>query len=231
VLLLVSGCKGKPQAARTHHDWNEELGAAEPSAAQSAAHAATPQDHPAIPVLKPDKLDEAEQAAADALAARVAAPPPNVAWGKTCQANRKCSKEPAAIPACPPGVIAEEWGQLEFDADKHLGQPVAVQGALALTPARPASTKKCATGECCHSLAMNVVLDGRPDAVGLPGQTCTGDDSALCCTLPAGQTVIANGKVEKAPAATGLKYQLSDATFCTPTPPAPDPDAGVAKHM
>jgi hypothetical protein len=190
-----------------------------------------PHDHPIVPTVTSDKLDEAEAEAAEALAARAALPPPvpSVPWNNACQVNRKCSKQPAVIPTCAPGLTAAEWGQLEYDADKHLGQQISTQGSLGVTSIRPAGTQKCAPGVCCHSLAMNLVLDGRPNAVGLSGQTCSGDDSALCCTLTAGQIVIATGKVEKAPAASGLKYQLSGATFCTPAPP--DADAGAMPHM
>jgi hypothetical protein len=230
--LLVSACKAKPKVesspALTHPDWNQNLGTPAPS----ARHGAMPHGHPVIAAAKPDKLDEAEEEAAAALAVRASlpAPVPSVPWNKACQVNRKCAQEPAVIPTCQPGLIAEEWGQLEYEAAQRLGQQVSTQGAVSVTPAVPMGTQKCAPGECCHKLAMNLVVDGRPDAVALAGQTCSGDDSALCCTLTAGLTVIATGKVEKAPPASGLKYQLSGATFCTPIAAAADTDA-AAPHM
>ncbi len=117
-------------------------------------------------------------------------------------------------------------GQLEYTADKHVGQMVVVEGPLALTPATQPSTAKCAPGMCCHSLNMNVVLDGRPDAVALPGFSCHGDDSAMCCNVPAnGQLVNVRGKVQKAPATSGLKFQLADASLCIPVPAQKDKPA------
>jgi hypothetical protein len=166
---------------------------------------------------------ELAQSLADASARRAAAAAPTVPWKATCQVHRKCAKEPAAIPNCEPGIVAEEWGQLEYTADKHVGQMVVVEGPLALTPASPPGAAKCAPGECCHALHMNVVLDGRPDAVALPGFTCRGDDSAMCCDVPAnGQVVNVRGKVQKAPPGSGLKFQLANASFCTPVPASKD---------
>ncbi len=230
------GCKSKAEGpvkpALTHRDWNQDLApSAMTSAAAAPGHPTMPQGHPEVAAHKPDKLDEAEQEAAEALAARAAQPAAAVSWNSSCQVHRKCAKAPTAIPDCEAGVIAEEWGQLQYNADKHVGQMVAVQGPLALTPARPPGSQKCAPGACCHALMMNIVLDGRPEAVALPGNTCTGDDSAMCCSMPAnGQTVIARGKVQRASAASGLKFQLLNATFCIPKPPTEITDAG-APHM
>jgi hypothetical protein len=208
------------------------------NAQQAAAPARTglPQGHPEVPIAASEATARAlaetlaeasahRAAAADSAAAAAAATP----WQASCQVHRKCAKESLVIPNCEPGVVAEEWGQLEYNADKHLGQMVVVEGPLALTPASPPRPNKCAPNECCHSLHMNLVLDGRPDAVALPGFTCHGDDSALCCDVPAnGQVVNVRGKIQKAPASTGLKFQLANASFCIPVPPSKNAAAPVA---
>ncbi|HEY1534225.1 MAG TPA: hypothetical protein VGF76_09405 [Polyangiaceae bacterium] len=183
-----------------------------------------PQGHPDVPMRAPDPAaSEMAQILAASSARQAALAVPAADWNASCQVHRKCAKEPEQIPNCAPGLLAEEWGQLEYTADKHMGQMVVVEGPLALTPATQPGTTKCAPGVCCHSLNMNVVLDGRPDAVALPGFSCHGDDSAMCCNVPAnGQLVNARGKVQKAPAASGLKFQLADASLCMPIPAQKD---------
>jgi hypothetical protein len=230
LLRVVASCTALGAlSCQTQPDPQKSTAASSLNAREAAppTQAGLPQGHPEVPMAAPDptasalaeSLAEASArraAAAESAAAAVAATP----WPASCQVHRKCAKEPLVIPNCEPGVVAEEWGQLEYNADKHLGQMVVVEGPLALTPASPPSPGKCAPNECCHSLHMNLVLDGRPDAVALPGFTCHGDDSALCCDVPAnGQVVNVRGKVQKAPASSGLKFQLANASFCIPVPP------------
>ena len=188
-----------------------------------------PAMHPGMAAVAPDKLDEAE---AEALAAReqrkadaeTKADALAKTWNASCQVHRQCP-EPAPLPDCKPTMIAHEWGELEHDADKAAGQIIEVEGPLALSPAHAPGKQKCAPGVCCHTLDMNIVLDGRPNALALPGFTCHGDDSSLCCKVPAdGQLVTAKGKLQKAPPGSPLKWQLTQVTFCA-APKAPPPAA------
>ncbi len=232
-LLLMAGCKKKEptEPALTHP------AASAPSAAAPSVpleHGQMPGMHPGVMPAAQDKLDEAETEALAARAQRADATQAKAdalakTWNATCQVHRKCA-EPPPLPDCKSTVIAHEWGELEYDADKAAGQIIEVEGPLALSPVHPAGKQKCAPGVCCHTLDMNIVLDGRPNALALPGFTCHGDDSSLCCKVPAnGQMVTAKGKLQKAPPGSPLKWQLTQATFCTvhAAPAAPSMGMGT----
>ena len=193
-----------------------------------------PAGHPGMTSPAADKLDEAETAALTAIEERkaaaeaAAAAPPKVPWAASCQSHQKCA-EPPPIPDCKENVIAHNWDELEYNAAKAAGQTIDVEGPLALSPMHAVSPQKCPPGVCCHKLDMNVVLDGRPDALALPGFTCHGDDSGMCCNVPAnGQLVTATGTLKKAPPGSPLKWQLTKASFCIgkisqPTKPSMGP--------
>lgn len=214
-LVTLNGCKKKPEPAGpalTHP-------ALSASQAPARGAAEAPVGHPSMAAPAADKLDEAE---AEAMAAReqrrddaqTKADALAKTWNAACQVHRKCAAPPP-LPDCRPTMIAHEWGELEYDADKAVGQIIEVEGPLAMSPMHPPGKQKCAPGVCCHTLEMNVVLDGRPNALALPGYTCHGDDSGLCCNLAAeGQVVTARGKLEKAPPGSPLKWQLNSASFC-----------------
>lgn len=226
------GCKQKAEPA------GPALTHPAPSASSAAllGHGETPAMHPGMAAPTADKLDEA---ATEAMAAReqrkddaqTKAAALAKTWNAACQVHRKCPAPPA-LPDCKPTMIAHEWGELEYDASKAVGQMVEVEGPLAMSPAHPPGKQQCAPGVCCHTLDMNVVLDGRPNALALPGYTCHGDDSGLCCNLAAeGQMVTARGKLQKAPPGSPLKWQLNSATFCAvhnfPSPAASSSGMGM----
>jgi hypothetical protein len=90
-----------------------------------------------------------------------------------------------------------------------------VSGTLGLSLIKKTGPGTCAPGACCNKLEMQLVLVGEPSgSLPLRGFTCSGDDSVLCCSVPAeGQAVVAKGRLQKQPADTS-KWQLSDPTLC-----------------
>ena len=165
---------------------------------------------------------QADAAAATAAsAAKVAA---EKKWSPSCQVHRACAAE-QTLKACEPDQKAPRWSDLQFQAEALLGKTVDVQGELGLSAAGTVpSNTPCAPGTCCHSLHMNMTLTGEPTSLPLVGLSCTGDDSKLCCTVPAtGRRTIARGRLAKA-AGNGLaKWQLEKVTLCEiPPPEVPD---------
>ncbi len=231
-LLIMTGCKKKPEPAGpalTHPATSASSGSEQAPLLQ---HGEMPTAHPGMAAPAADKLDEAETEALAAREqraedARAKADAQTKTWNAACQVHRACA-EPPPLPDCKSTVIAHEWGELEYNADKAAGQIIEVEGPLAMSPTHPAGNQKCAPGVCCHTLDMNIVLDGRPNALALPGFTCHGDDSSLCCKVAAeGQLVTAKGKLQKAPPGSPLKWQLTQATFCAVHSPPPAASAGM----
>jgi len=109
------------------------------------------------------------------------------------------------------------------DADSLVGKVIEVKGGLGLTGSN-ALSRVCAPGECCHSLRFGMVLEGR-EVLFFPSLTCAGDDSKVCCSMPAeGQVVMAHGKLERAKGPGIVKWQIRNPTLCVPgTPPPPSP--------
>lgn len=93
-----------------------------------------------------------------------------------------------------------------------------VSGPLGLAPAAPsANSGPCARGVCCHTLRLRLALDGTPLSLPLQGFGCSGDDSKLCCAVPAeGQTVIAHGRLVKTKLSSGPPWQLEGVSLCVP---------------
>ena len=159
-------------------------------------------------------MSDGARRADEAPSATPPAPPPN--WNARCLAKRGCARKVGTIAECDPAKKVAEWSELAPDADKWLGKVIEVSGVLGLTGSNVA-TKPCEPGECCHHLRFDMALDSAPYSVFLPGLTCVGDDSKLCCSVPAeSQTVIARGTLQRATGAGILKYQLGSVSLCTP---------------
>jgi len=134
-------------------------------------------------------------------------------WQANCMIQRAC--ETGAIPTCDPQVPQRPWVDVVTQGEALVGKEVFVSGTLGLSLRKKTGSGTCTPGVCCHTLDMQIVLVGEPaGSLPLRGLTCAGDDSALCCSVPAeGQAVVARGHLQKGPAS-GSKWQLSEPSLC-----------------
>jgi len=120
-----------------------------------------------------------------------------------------------------------------------VGEMLAVRGALALTfgitPGRGCRYQRDDVHVCCESVrAPALVVSGSappgeamPRGVELKRLGCEGDESRLCCDVPAhGQRVIAAGRLAESrlPSAQGIRWSLTDVELCE------EADAGTVPH-
>jgi hypothetical protein len=185
--------------------------------------------HPDFPVRpSPEMIAQSNLGmAADRDRAAAAAPPPAPKnWKPSCLVHRACPTKEQALPTCEKGKSAPRWSELQFQAESMVGKTVDVTGVLGIAPTPSTSNlnNKCAPDTCCHTLRMGMTLDGEPASLPLIGMSCSGDDSKLCCSVPANsQTAIAHGRLINAPGAGAAKWQLQDATLCeVEIPQGPD---------
>jgi hypothetical protein len=185
-------------------------------AADMPKPATTVKAHPAFAVRStPEMRAEPEPSAAR----RGDTPPPKQRekkdWQASCRIQRACAPETKAIPTCDAQVPQRPWVDAVTEGNALLGKEVAVSGTLGLSLIKKTGSGTCAPGACCHTLDMQIVLVGEPTgSLPLRGLTCSGDDSALCCSVPAeGQAVVAKGRLQKA-AGSGSQWQLSEPSLC-----------------
>ena len=136
-------------------------------------------------------------------------------WQANCKIQRPCVPETKNIPSCDAQVTQRPWVDVVSEGNAVLGKEVEVSGTLGLSLIKKTGSGECAPGACCHTLDMQLVLVGEPSgSLPLRGLTCSGDDSTLCCSVPAdGQAVIARGKLQKVGTAAN-QWQLNDPTLC-----------------
>ena len=191
--------------------------ACDSSGASAAARpASTVKPHPAFAVPKTAEMrPDPEPAAVRADVTPHAKPRDKKDWQANCRIQKGCLPEPQTIPTCDAHVAQRPWVDLVTEGDALLGKEVAVSGTIGLSLLKKTGSGVCAKGACCHTLEMQIVLVGEPTgSLPLHGLGCSGDDSALCCSVPAeGQSVVARGRLQKV--ATGAsKWQLDDPTLC-----------------
>jgi hypothetical protein len=149
-------------------------------------------------------------------------------WAPECRIHRPCA--PARrIPRCASDVSPTDAGTIGGVAPGRIGDVLAVRGALAVglgfTPGRACRYQKDDVRVCCEVVTASVyVLSGlarpgepTPQGVKLELPGCVGDESRLCCDVPAhGQPVVAVGKLAKidSHAPFGLRWSLTDGTLC-----------------
>jgi hypothetical protein len=176
---------------------------------------ATVKAHPAFALPKtPEMLPDPEPSAVHA-----DAPAPKKRdkkdWQASCMIQRACVPETKEMPTCEANVLQRPWVDVVSEGDALLGKEVVVSGTLGLSLIKKTGSGACAPGACCHTLEMQIVLVGEPSgSLPLRGLTCSGDDSALCCSVPAeGQAVVARGHLQKGPGGVS-KWQLSEPALC-----------------
>jgi hypothetical protein len=173
--------------------------------------------HPAFAVPKtPEMLPTPEPSALRADDAPRPKPREKQDWQANCMIQRACLPETKQLPTCDAQVPQRPWIDVVSEGDGLLGKEVQVSGTLGLSLIKKTGSGACTPGACCHKLDMQLVLVGEPTgSLPLRGLTCSGDDSVLCCSVPAeGQAVVARGRLQKAAAGGVNKWQLSDTTLC-----------------
>ncbi|HKO54011.1 MAG TPA: hypothetical protein VJV79_40160 [Polyangiaceae bacterium] len=186
-------------------------------AADAPRPARTVKEHPAFALPKTPEMradpEPSAFAAADAQRQKPPAKKDKKDWQASCKIQTACAPETQPIPTCDAQVPQRPWVDVVTEGDAVLDKEVVVSGTLGLSLIKKTGSGTCAPGACCHTLAMQIVLVGEPNgSLPLRGLTCSGDDSVLCCSVPAeGQAVVARGRLQKAGAG---KWQLSEPTLC-----------------
>jgi len=195
------------------------LGCDSNGASAAARPVASVKAHPAFSVPKtaemlPD-VDSPALRVKDPLPAKPAKSRDKKDWQANCKIQRPCVPETKNLPSCEAHVAQRPWVDVVSEGEAVLGKEVEVSGTLGLSLIKKTGSGACAPGACCHTLDMQLVLVGEPNgSLPLRGLTCSGDDSTLCCSVPAdGQAVVARGRLRKLDAGAS-KWQLDDPTLC-----------------
>jgi hypothetical protein len=149
--------------------------------------------------------------------------------GPRCRVLRDDCKPFAPIKPCTAGLEPIDASELASFVPQASGERISVRGVLGLDA--PSSTfaacHQVAPGitDCCNMASSEVFVGGIANGVRLDRFTCYGDDSRLCCPVPAfGQVVVATGRIMKETdpflLASGDRLWLADATLCTEARPA-----------
>ena len=140
---------------------------------------------------------------------------------------REC-KPFVPIEPCTAGLEPIEASELA-SAPPAFGERVSVRGALG--PALESATfGKCnqptpGITNCCNMASILAFVGGVANGVRLDRFACYGDESRLCCPVPAfGQVVVATGRIMKETESltlnSGGRFALADVTLCTEARPA-----------
>jgi hypothetical protein len=97
---------------------------------------------------------------------------------------------------------ARDWSDLLASAESLSGQEVHVRGRLGAGRRTFGWANACVMEgfrACCNHEGARIVLGGATETLGLPELSCSGDESLLCCDVPAyGQVVVATGRLTNA---------------------------------
>jgi hypothetical protein len=114
-------------------------------------------------------------------------PPAGQPWPKDKLIHTGCATPPQEIPACAPGATGQSWSALLPRATSLREQTVFVADRLLVGPSHGKALRWIVLGEGDQALRLKAPYTN-------PG--CAGDESLLCCSLPAfGQRVVAKGKL------------------------------------
>jgi hypothetical protein len=145
--------------------------------------------------------------------------PKGKTWPDSYQIHRACEKPARVIPSCPAGTSGEAWSTLVARAPTLLGQAIAIRDPLVV-----GSWASCYPFDhpgwriCYRGIAGGSLVLGQADpplSILVSGH-CSGDESRLCCNLPAfGQTVVAKGVLRRT-----NEWYLDHPTICEVANPA-----------
>ncbi len=127
---------------------------------------------------------------------------PGPPWEPYCLVQRGCGHRPTPIPPCAAGTDARDWSDLLASGETLSGQEVHVRGLLGVGRRTFGWNNACVREgfrACCNNEGADIVLGGATETLGLPDLSCSGDESLLCCDVPAyGQVVVATGRLTRA---------------------------------
>jgi hypothetical protein len=129
--------------------------------------------------------------------------PKGKTWPASYAIHRRCALPVQAIPKCPPGTTGKPWSDLAPRASALLGQRITVRDRLVVGPWTTGARPGIGRGSL-------VLGDVDPPLSLRDGYNCAGDESRLCCDLPAfGQTLVATGTLGR-----NNEWSLADLTMC-----------------
>lgn len=139
-----------------------------------------------MPESRPSQLIVAKQVGRSAV---LEFPKRGTEWPEHCQSRRQCpSVEP--IKHCIRPINAVDAFRLD---QVRGGDRIAVRGPLWIGGPMFSTKAKCRNNNCCNQFGATVSVG----ALSLRDSGCVGDDSGVCCNVPAfGQNVIATGVVK-----------------------------------
>jgi hypothetical protein len=145
---------------------------------------------------------------------------------RRCRVHSPC-KPFVPLGQCPKDIRPIDASELAAFVPAALGERLSVRGRLGIGPGI-STNGKCRQDagdlkNCCNAKSLRVFVGGIPDGARLEGMTCGGDESRVCCEVPAfGQVVVATGKVMKETesmiVSRGGRWSLSDVTLCSEEP-------------
>jgi hypothetical protein len=117
-------------------------------------------------------------------------------WPVSYAIHHACTLPVQGIPKCPAGTTGEPWSKLVADAPRLVGQTISVRDRLMIGTWTTCSPPR--RGIICDrefSTGGSFVLGEGDQPLSLLGHGyCVGDNSRLCCSMPAaGQTVVVTG--------------------------------------
>ncbi|HSU39547.1 MAG TPA: hypothetical protein VLJ38_08265 [Polyangiaceae bacterium] len=144
-------------------------------------------------------------------------------FARRCRVHPPCGPF-APLAHCPPGIAPIDALALRTFVPAEIGATVSVRGGLSLdgmsTTAMLCGQKPGTPYNCCNHTAIRAFVGDIPNGARLEGMGCVGDESQLCCSVPAfGQEVVATGKISPETDAwlvsKGTRWRLENATLCT----------------
>jgi hypothetical protein len=139
--------------------------------------------------------------------------------GANCRVQRACERVTPLEP-CAAGIEPIEASAFGAFVPRALGERVSVRGPLGLSLSHSALVACNPQFHCCSSATIDAFVGRVPDGLRLEGLRCYGDESRICCPVPAfGQTVVATGRVvnetSRSVLAHGGRFMLADPILCT----------------
>ena len=126
--------------------------------------------------------------------------PSGKSWPASYGIHRACTLPVHGIPKCPAGATGEPWSRLVADAPRLVGQTISVRDRLVIgtwTTCAPPTRGFICDWEFTARGSF-VLGEGDPPLSLLGHDDCVGDDSRLCCSMPAaGQTVVVTGTLNR----------------------------------
>lgn len=143
-------------------------------------------------------------------------------YARSCRVHSPC-KPFIPLGRCPKDIRPIDASELAAFVPTALDERLSVRGRLGMGPG-PGTVGMCRQNEgapqnCCNRSSPRVFVGDIPHGARLAGLTCGGDESRICCEVPAfGQVVVATGYVmnelDSMIVSRGGRWSLSDVVLC-----------------